>query len=102
MGGLYERAGASTAAVATVYARVRRRLLAALGLPVTTADDRLVLVAAERLAIDAGEIAGALSSARAGSSDAALTAPRAVTLVADLQRIAVRLDVVGRGTRTKA
>ena len=34
MGGLYERARASGAAVATVHAHVRRRLLAALGLPI--------------------------------------------------------------------
>ena len=78
MGGLYERARASAAAVATVYAHVRRRLLTALGLPLNTGDDRLAAVAAERLAFDQTLLASALSNARAASGNPDLTAKQAV------------------------
>ncbi len=54
MGGLYERARASAAAVATVYAHVRRRLLTALGLPLNTGDERLVAVAADASGVRRG------------------------------------------------
>lgn len=101
MGGLYERARASAAAVSTVYARVRRRLLTALGLPLATGDERLVTVAAERLAFDPAELSGALSNAKAASVDPALTARQAVPLVAQLQGFAARVEVVGRGRKQR-
>jgi len=101
MGGLYERAHASAAAVSIVHAHVRRRLLTALGLPPTTGDDRLVTVAAERLAFDPAELAGVLSNARAGSADPTLTARQAVPLVAGLQGFAARVEVVGRGRKQR-
>jgi hypothetical protein len=101
MGGLYERARASAAAVATVYAHVRRRLLAAVGLPPNTADERLVAVAAERLAFDPAVLASALSHARAAATDPDLTARQAVPLVAELQTFAARVDVVGKGRKQR-
>lgn len=101
MGGLYERAHASAAAVATVYAHVRRRLLTALGLPLTTDDERLAAVAADRLAFDHAALSGALSNARAASGDSDLTARQAVPLVAELQAFAARVDVVGKGQKQR-
>ena len=97
MGGLYERARASTSAVATVHAHVRRRLLAALGLPPATDDERLVAAAAERLAFDRAELSSTLSHARAATTDPDLTARQAVPLVAQLQGLAARLERVGKG-----
>ena len=64
---LRARAGVA-AAVATVYAHVRRRLLTTLGLPPTTDDERLVAAAAERLAFDRAELSGTLSQ-RAGGDE---------------------------------
>jgi hypothetical protein len=101
MGGLYERARASAAAVSTVYAHVRRRLLTALGLPLNTGDERLVAVAAERLALDPAALSGVLSNARAASVDPDLTARQAVPLVAELQACAARVEVVGRGRKQR-
>jgi hypothetical protein len=101
MGGLYERARASTAAVATVYAHVRRRLLATLGLPPATDDERLAAAAAERLAFDRAELSSTLSHARAATTDADLTARQAVPLVAQLQGLAARLERAGRGQKRR-
>lgn len=101
MGGLYERAVASAAAVSTVYAHVRRRLLTALGLPPATDDERLVAAAAERLALERVELSDTLSTARAAAIDPDLTARQAVPLVAALQGFAARVDSVGRGHRKR-
>ena len=101
MGGLYERARASTSAVATVHAHVRRRLLAVLGLPPATDDERLVAAAGERLAFDRAELSSTLSHARAATTDPDLTARQAVPLVAQLQGLAARLERVGRGQKRR-
>jgi hypothetical protein len=99
MGGLYERARASGAAVSTVHAHVRRRLLAALGLPIASDDERLVAAAAARLAFDRAELSSALSKARAAAIDPNLTAAKAVPIVAELQAFAARAGVVEKGQR---
>jgi len=101
MGGLYERARASAAAVETVYAHVRRRLLTALGLPIASDDDRLVAAAAERLTFDRVQLSRALSSAREAARDPSLTATQAVPIVAELQAFAARVDVVEKGPRKR-
>lgn len=101
MGGLYERARASAAAVSTVYAHVRRRLLSVLGLPPATDDERLVAVAAERLALERVELSDTLANARAAAVDPDLTARQAVPLVASLQGFAARLEGGGRGHRKR-
>jgi hypothetical protein len=99
MGGLYERARASGAAVSTVHAHVRRRLLAALGLPIASDDERLVAAAAARLTFDRAEFSAALSNARAVAEDPNLTAAKAVAIVAELQAFAARAGVVEKGQR---
>jgi hypothetical protein len=99
MGGLYERAQAANAAVGTVLARVRRVLLAAVGLPGATSDDRLVAVAAERLSLDGAQLAALLSNARNASVDPDLTGRQAVTIVRQLQKVAAQVDLVQRRHR---
>jgi hypothetical protein len=101
MGGLYERARASAAAVATVYANVRRTLLTALGLPLTTDDERMVAAAVDRLAFDRVELSSTLSAARAAASDLDLTARQAAPLVAELQGLAARVEGVRRGQKRR-
>lgn len=101
MGGLYERARASAAAVSTVYAHVRRRLLTALGLPLASDDERLVAAATERLTFDRGQLSSALSSAREAARDPSLTAKQAVPIVAELQALAARVDIVEKGQRKR-
>jgi len=101
MGGLYERARASAAAVSTVYVHVRRRLAAALGLPPAADDQRLVEVAAERLALERAALSGTLANARAAAIDPDLTARQALPLVAALQGFAARLERAGRGHRKR-
>jgi hypothetical protein len=91
MGGLYERAGAANAAVATVFTRTRRRLASAAGLPPSTDDDRLVAVCAERLSLDAAELERLLSNARVASTDPNLTGSQAVAIARDLQDLAARV-----------
>jgi hypothetical protein len=89
MGGLYERARSAGAAVATVRARVRRRLLELAGLPPSTTDDRLVSAAADRLALD-GDLAAVLSRSKQASTDPDLTSAQALALVGELQALAAR------------
>jgi hypothetical protein len=101
MGGLYERARASPAAVSTVYAHVRRRLRTVLGLPPATDDERLAAVAAERLALERIALSDALANARAAAIDSNLTARQAVPLVAALQGFAARIESVARGHRKR-
>jgi hypothetical protein len=88
IGGLYQRAKAANAAVATVYARVRSRLLARAGLPQSATDERLASVAAERLALDSAQLSALLSKARQATTDISLTEAEAVRLAAELQKVA--------------
>jgi hypothetical protein len=89
MGGLYERARAANAAVAVVRERVRRRLLELAGLPVTTSDEHLVAAASERLSLDV-DLAAILARSAQASIDPDVTAAQAVSIVAELQTLAVR------------
>jgi len=89
MGSLYERARAANAAIATVRARVRRRLLEAAGLPLTTSDDRLAAAAADRLSLGP-EVASILSRSGAASTDPDLTSQQAVAIAAELQLLGSR------------
>ncbi len=79
----------------------RHRLLAALGLPPATDDDRLVAAAAERLGFDRAELSSTLSQARASTTDPDLTARQAVPLVAQLQGLVARLEGAGRGRKRR-
>jgi hypothetical protein len=93
MGGLYQRAGASAAAVATVRAFVRRRLLAACGLPSTSSDDRLAQASAARMGLDSTKLGTLLSDAATASTDPELTVRQAVQIVVELQAVAKKSGV---------
>jgi hypothetical protein len=95
MGGLYERARAANAAVATVRSRVRRQLLDAAGLPPSTPDERLVHVVGERLSLGA-DVASVMKRSQDASFDRGLTAAEAVAIVTDLQGLAARAQAVHR------
>jgi hypothetical protein len=95
MGGLYERARAANAAVATVRARVRRRLLELAGLPQASTDDRLVVAARERLSLD-DDLASMLSRSKEASVDPGLSSTHAVAIVAELQALAARARTSAR------
>lgn len=96
MGGLYERAGASTTAVSVALSHLRRRLVAAAALPADADDARIARAAAPRAGIAPDVLAALLARAReavrAGVGDRA-----AVELVRALQDTARCLDRQGGG-----
>jgi hypothetical protein len=96
MGGLYERAGATTTAVSVALAHLRRRLLAVSGLPADVDDATLARGAAAR----AGQSAEALAALLARAGDAArgpLTAAAALPVVRSLQEASRAVDRHARG-----
>jgi hypothetical protein len=95
MGGLYERARATNAAVATVRSRVRRQLLDAAGLPPSTPDDRLASASRDRLGLGV-EVSTVMKRAHEGSIDPDLSAGEAVAIVAQLQALALRAQTAHR------
>jgi hypothetical protein len=95
MAGLYERARAASAAVATVRERVRRRLLDAAGLPAATGDERLFIAAGERLSLGA-DASMVMVRARDASVDPNLSSQQALDIVADLQRLGAQVRAMQR------
>ena len=85
MAALYERAGATRAAIESARLRLRRSLASATGLSPSTGDADLAAAAASRSGLDGQRIAAALSDAadalRRGLSD------EAVPVVAELQAL---------------
>ncbi len=91
MGGLYERAGAASIAVAVPYRRLRFDLAHALGMPVGAPDADLALAAAERLGLDGVKLADTLQRA-AQTSDSKKVKPRpALALVRSLEDFSLQL-----------
>jgi hypothetical protein len=70
MGGLYEQAGAASAAVTAARSRLRRVLISASGLSADAPDERLAVAAARRLGADPDELSRLLASTRQPSNDA--------------------------------
>ena len=96
MGGLYERAGATTTAVAVALAHLRRRLVAASGLPADVDDTMLARGAADR----AGQSPEALAALLTRARDAArgpLTVAAALPVVRSLQEASLAIDRRARG-----
>lgn len=89
MGGLYQRAHARHAAIATIRDRARRTLLAALALPHDASDERLAAAAGDRLPAEL-DVAAALERARQAAIDPDLTDARAVAIAGELQGLAAR------------
>lgn len=95
MGGLYERAGAASVAVAVPYRRFRLELARMLGCSANTADAELAQAAGERLGFDAAQLAKTLESAAGASEETKLKDKVALELVRDLERYSQNLRSPG-------
>lgn len=93
LGGLYERAGAASSAVAISYQRFRSLLTRQLGLPSNTPDQELGQAAEERLAWKESGIGDLLQQAFSASHAAKLPRGEALDLVQKLERNAARLTI---------
>ncbi len=96
MGGLYERAGAATTAVAVALAHLRRRLIAVSGLPADADDASLSRHAAVRAGLPSDALAALIARARAAATGP-LPAAAAVSIVRALQEASGRIDRQARG-----
>jgi hypothetical protein len=97
MGGLYERAGAATTAVAVALAHLRRRLIAVSGLPADADDASVARTAAGRAGLSPESLAALLARARAATSGP-LSGTAAVAVVRALQEASRAVDRQARGT----
>lgn len=93
LGGLYERAGAASSAVAISYQRFRSLLTRQLGLPFNTIDQELGQVAEERLGWKESGIGDLLQRAANASHAGKLSRNEALDLVQNLERNAARLKI---------
>ncbi len=96
MGGLYERAGATTTAVTVALAHLRRRLIMVSGLPADADDASLARTAAARAGLSPESLAALLARARAASRGP-LAAAAAVSIVRSLQEASRAVDRQARG-----
>ena len=92
LGGLYQRAGATSVAVRVAYRHLRMRLCLQLGMPASATDEQVALAASARLGWDAGGLGGTLEAA---SSPAHLPPRRALTLIQSLESYAAQLGARG-------
>lgn len=93
LGGLYERAGAASSAVAISYQRFRSLLTRQLGLPSNTPDQELGQAAEERLGWKESGISDLLQQAANASQVVKLPRGEALDLVQKLERDAARLTI---------
>jgi hypothetical protein len=96
MGALYERAGATTTAVAVALAHLRRRLLVVSGLPADADDDTLARTAAGRAGVSADALGAVLARAREAARGP-LAAGDAVSVVRSLQEVSRAVERQARG-----
>jgi hypothetical protein len=103
MGGLYERAGVSAAAVATARARVRRVLRGACGLPASVTDEDLARFAAPRLGVDVRSLADLLRVSHADNAGPQASPKQALEIIDRLQALAAAAErpASRRGARSK-
>jgi hypothetical protein len=97
MGGLYERAGATTTAVTVALAHLRRRLIMVSGLPSDADDASLARTAAARAGQSPESLAALLARARAASRGP-LAIAAALSVVRSLQDASKAVDRQARGT----
>ena len=93
LGGLYERAGAASSAVAISYQRFRSLLARQLGLPSNTTDQELGQAAEERLGWKESGIGDLLKQAADASHLEKLPRSEALDLVQKLERQAAKLTI---------
>jgi len=91
MGGLYQRAGASSVAVGVSYKHLRLELVRRLGLPAAS-DGDLAKAAGERLGFQGRELGELLQNAARGAAAPKLPAREALRLVRQLEQNTARLS----------
>jgi hypothetical protein len=96
LGGLYERAGAGSAAVSVSQLRLRYLLAQQLGLPSDTSDAELAQAAETRLGWKGFQAQDVLGRATSASRTPKMRSREALHLVQDLERYARRLEVRSR------
>jgi hypothetical protein len=96
MGGLYERAGATTTAVSVALAHLRRRLISVSGLPADADDASLARTAAGRAGLSPESLAALLARAR-DAARGPLPASTALSVVRSLQEASRAVDRQARG-----
>jgi uncharacterized protein DUF4350 len=101
LGGLYERAGAGSSAVAVSQSRLRYLLTRQLGLPGDTPDVQLAQAAEQRLGWKDFSVENVLGRAAVASRVAKLKPREALGLVQDLERHAQKLEVHPRLSQEK-
>ena len=101
MGSLYERARATGTAAAVALAHLRRRLVAAAGLPADADDTRIAQAAASRAGMTPDTLAALLGRGREAAAGP-LPTSQAVALVQALQDAARRVDQPGRGAAPRS
>lgn len=101
LGGLYEKAGAASSAVAISYQRFRSLLTRQLGLPPNTADQELGQAAEERLGWKESGINDLLQEAANASHVGKLARSKALDLVQKLERHSARLTIRPKNRKEK-
>jgi hypothetical protein len=96
MGGLYERAGATTTAVTVALAHLRRRLIAVSGLPADADDASLARTAAGRAGLSPEALTALLTRAR-DAARGPLSASAALAVVRALQEASGAVERQARG-----
>jgi hypothetical protein len=96
MGGLYERAGAASTAVAVAFVHLRRRLIAASALPADADDATIARAAADRVGASPDALAALLGRAR-DAARGPLDSDAALALVRALQEASQAVDRRARG-----
>jgi hypothetical protein len=87
---LYQKARASSGAVETMRARLRRTLIAASQMPASSSDAQLAAAAAARYPVDEGEVRDVLAASAAAGEQATLPADQALLLVQRMQAVATK------------
>jgi Domain of unknown function (DUF4350) len=90
MGGLYQRAGATSIPVAVSYRRLRLELTRRLGMASTAPDSELALSAVQRLGMDS-QLGDALQEAAIESHAGKVSARRALGMVQQMENYVVRI-----------
>jgi Domain of unknown function (DUF4350) len=101
LGGLYERAGAVSAAVSVSHLRLRYLLTRQLGLASDTPDGELVRAAEERLGWKNFGVEDVLGRAECASRASKMRPRKGLELIQDLGRHAEKLEVRSRYRREK-
>lgn len=101
LGGLYERAGAGSAAVSVSQVRLRYLLAQQLGLPSDTSDAELAQAAETRLGWQGFQAEDVLGRAASASRTPKIRSREALHLVQDLERYTQKLEVRPRFRQEK-